>query len=117
MAVQAETRSKDLAPKRWDNLRALIRDSGVVHIEDISRRLKVSAGTVRRGVPWFQLCRLARNSGRAQKVISATAIAWVMRVVFKNGIMRGMVCYLTYSCALFHTIPSSVGVQIAYPAG
>jgi DeoR family transcriptional regulator, fructose operon transcriptional repressor len=39
---------KDLAPQRWDNLRTLIRDSGVIRIEDLCRRLKVSAGTVRR---------------------------------------------------------------------
>ncbi len=39
---------KALAPQRWDNLRALIRDSGVIRVEDLSRRLKVSAATVRR---------------------------------------------------------------------
>jgi DeoR/GlpR family transcriptional regulator of sugar metabolism len=39
---------KALAPQRWDNLRALIRDSGVIRIEDLCRRLKVSPATVRR---------------------------------------------------------------------
>jgi DeoR/GlpR family transcriptional regulator of sugar metabolism len=37
-----------LAPQRWDNLRALIRDSGVIRVEDLCRRLKVSPATVRR---------------------------------------------------------------------
>jgi DeoR/GlpR family transcriptional regulator of sugar metabolism len=39
---------KALAPQRWDNLRALIRDRGVIRIEDLCRRLKVSPATVRR---------------------------------------------------------------------
>lgn len=39
---------KALAPQRWDQLRALIRDSGAIRIEDLRRRLKVSAATVRR---------------------------------------------------------------------
>lgn len=39
---------KALAPQRWDNLRALIRDSGVSRVEDLCRQLKVSAATVRR---------------------------------------------------------------------
>ena len=39
---------KALAPQRWDNLRALIRDRGVIRIEDLCRELKVSAATVRR---------------------------------------------------------------------
>jgi DeoR/GlpR family transcriptional regulator of sugar metabolism len=39
---------KALAPQRWNNLRALIRESGVIRIEDLCRRLKVSAATVRR---------------------------------------------------------------------
>src|SRR5512136_656502 len=39
---------KDLAPQRWDNLRALIRDRGVIRIEDLCRELKVSPATVRR---------------------------------------------------------------------
>lgn len=39
---------KALAPQRWDNLRALIRDSGVIRVEDLCRRLKVSPATVRR---------------------------------------------------------------------
>ena len=39
---------KALAPQRWDNLRALIRDSGVIRIEDLCRQLKVSPATVRR---------------------------------------------------------------------
>ncbi len=43
-----ETDHKALAPQRQDSLRALIRDSGVIRIEDLCRRLKVSAATVRR---------------------------------------------------------------------
>ncbi|MCX6936181.1 MAG: DeoR/GlpR family DNA-binding transcription regulator [Verrucomicrobia bacterium] len=39
---------KALAPQRWDDLRALIRDSGVIRIEDLCRRLKVSPATIRR---------------------------------------------------------------------
>jgi len=39
---------KALAPQRWDNLRALVRDSGVSRVEDLCRQLKVSAATVRR---------------------------------------------------------------------
>ncbi len=37
-----------LAPQRWSELRAVIRDSGVMRIEDLARRLGVSAATVRR---------------------------------------------------------------------
>ena len=44
----ADIDQKALAPQRWDNLRALIRDSGVIRIEDLCRRLKVSPATVRR---------------------------------------------------------------------
>lgn len=39
---------KALAPERWDNLRALIRERGVIRVEDLCRELKVSAPTVRR---------------------------------------------------------------------
>ena len=39
---------KALAPQRWDDLRALIRDRGVIRIEDLCRQLKVSPATVRR---------------------------------------------------------------------
>jgi DeoR/GlpR family transcriptional regulator of sugar metabolism len=39
---------KALAPQRWDNLRALIRERGVIRVEDLCRQLKVSAPTVRR---------------------------------------------------------------------
>jgi len=44
----ADIDQKALAPQRWDNLRALIRDSGVIRVEDLCRRLKVSPATVRR---------------------------------------------------------------------
>lgn len=44
----AETEPKALAPQRWDTLRALIRDTGVIRVEDLCRRLEVSAATVRR---------------------------------------------------------------------
>lgn len=39
---------KALAPRRWDDLRTLIRDCGVIRIEDLCRELKVSPATVRR---------------------------------------------------------------------
>lgn len=39
---------KALAPQRWNDLRALIRESGVIRVEDLCRRLNVSAATVRR---------------------------------------------------------------------
>src|ERR1022692_3409799 len=39
---------KALAPQRWHDLRALIRESGIIRVEDLCRRLKVSAATVRR---------------------------------------------------------------------
>jgi len=39
---------KELAPQRWDRLRALIRESGVIGSEEICRRLAVSPATVRR---------------------------------------------------------------------
>jgi DeoR/GlpR family transcriptional regulator of sugar metabolism len=44
----ADIDQKALAPQRWDNLRALIRDSGVIRVEDLCRQLKVSPATVRR---------------------------------------------------------------------
>ncbi len=43
-----ELDTKALAPQRWNDLRALIRDSGVIRVEDLCRRLGVSAATVRR---------------------------------------------------------------------
>ncbi len=39
---------KELAPRRHDNLRELIRGSGVIRVEEICRRLRVSPATVRR---------------------------------------------------------------------
>jgi DeoR/GlpR family transcriptional regulator of sugar metabolism len=39
---------KALAPQRWDNLRTLIRERGVIRIEDLCRQLKVSPATMRR---------------------------------------------------------------------
>jgi DeoR family transcriptional regulator, fructose operon transcriptional repressor len=39
---------KALAPQRWNHLRALIRDNGVIRVEDLCRQLKVSPATVRR---------------------------------------------------------------------
>jgi DeoR/GlpR family transcriptional regulator of sugar metabolism len=44
----ASTDSKDLAPLRLDNLRQLIRQSGVIRIEALCRQLGVSPATVRR---------------------------------------------------------------------
>jgi DeoR/GlpR family transcriptional regulator of sugar metabolism len=46
--VNANLDQKALAPQRWDSLRALIRDNGVNRVEDLGRRLRVSAATVRR---------------------------------------------------------------------
>jgi DeoR/GlpR family transcriptional regulator of sugar metabolism len=40
--------TKALAPQRWDNLRMLIRERGVIRIEDLCRQLKVSPATMRR---------------------------------------------------------------------
>src|SRR4051812_37453651 len=39
---------KELAPQRHDNLRELIRGSGVIRVEEICQRLGVSPATVRR---------------------------------------------------------------------
>ncbi|MBM3861237.1 MAG: DeoR/GlpR transcriptional regulator [Verrucomicrobia bacterium] len=39
---------RDLAPQRLDNLRALIRESGVIRVEALCRQLGVSPATVRR---------------------------------------------------------------------
>jgi DeoR/GlpR family transcriptional regulator of sugar metabolism len=39
---------KELAPRRLDNLRELIRGQGVIRIEEICRQLRVSPATVRR---------------------------------------------------------------------
>ncbi|HWQ93192.1 MAG TPA: DeoR/GlpR family DNA-binding transcription regulator [Clostridia bacterium] len=46
--TSSDTDPKALAPQRWDQLRALIRDSGVIRVEDLCHRLNVSAATVRR---------------------------------------------------------------------
>jgi len=53
---------KALAPQRWDNLRALIRDRGVNRVEDLRRRLKVSPATVRRDLD------LLERSGAIRRV-------------------------------------------------
>ena len=39
---------KELAPRRLDNLRELIRSKGVIRIEEICSQLRVSPATVRR---------------------------------------------------------------------
>ncbi len=39
---------KELAPRRLDNLRELIREKGVIRVEEICSRLRVSPATVRR---------------------------------------------------------------------
>ncbi len=46
--IMTDVDQKALAPQRWDHLRALIRDSGVIRVEDLCRRLRVSPATVRR---------------------------------------------------------------------
>jgi DeoR/GlpR family transcriptional regulator of sugar metabolism len=43
-----DSTQKSLAPRRKDDLRTLIRESGVIRIEDLCRRLNVSPATVRR---------------------------------------------------------------------
>jgi DeoR/GlpR family transcriptional regulator of sugar metabolism len=48
MLDSSKNGEKALAPRRWENLRALLRQSGVSRVEDLSRQLKVSAATVRR---------------------------------------------------------------------
>jgi len=48
MLIMAATDNKTLAPQRWDALRALIRERGVIRVEDLCRELRVSAATVRR---------------------------------------------------------------------
>ena len=42
------TNHKELAPRRLDNLRELIRGKGVIRVEEICSRLRVSPATVRR---------------------------------------------------------------------
>jgi len=39
---------KTLAPERWDQLRALIRDHGIIRVEDLCRQVRASPATVRR---------------------------------------------------------------------
>jgi len=39
---------KELAPQRWEALREMIRQSGVIRVDDLCRRLHVSPATVRR---------------------------------------------------------------------
>lgn len=43
-----ELDQKELAPLRWDRLRKLLRESGVLRVEDLGRQLQVSVATVRR---------------------------------------------------------------------
>jgi len=66
MDNMVELDQKALAPQRWDTLRALIRDTGVIRIEDLCRRLGVSAATVRRDLD--QLERGGAIRKRMQKV-------------------------------------------------
>ena len=44
----ADNEPRDLAPQRLDNIRALIRESGVIRVEALCRQLGVSPATVRR---------------------------------------------------------------------
>jgi len=60
--VNPDFDQKALAPQRWDNLRALIRDNGVNRVEDLCRRLRVSAATVRRDLD------LLERSGAIRRV-------------------------------------------------
>ncbi|NQU09313.1 DeoR/GlpR transcriptional regulator [bacterium] len=39
---------RELAPRRWDQLRSLVRQRGVVRLDDLCRALRVSPATVRR---------------------------------------------------------------------
>jgi DeoR/GlpR family transcriptional regulator of sugar metabolism len=57
----AEIDQKALAPQRWDNLRALIRDSGVIRVEDLCRQLNVSPATVRRDLDQLEKSGLIRR--------------------------------------------------------
>jgi DeoR/GlpR family transcriptional regulator of sugar metabolism len=47
-ATMTKKNHKELAPKRWDNLRVLIRQHGVIRIEELCRQMRVSPATMRR---------------------------------------------------------------------
>ncbi len=71
MANMPDLDQKALAPQRWNDLRALIRESGVIRVEDICRRLKVSAATVRRDLDQLErLGAIQRVHGGAVSVES-----------------------------------------------
>lgn len=46
--------SRDLAPKRLEQLRSIVRESRVVRIDELSRLLKVSSATVRRDLDYLE---------------------------------------------------------------
>jgi DeoR family transcriptional regulator, fructose operon transcriptional repressor len=53
--------SKELAPKRWDNLRALIRQNGVIRIEELCRQMRVSPATMRRDLDQLERAGVIRR--------------------------------------------------------
>jgi DeoR/GlpR family transcriptional regulator of sugar metabolism len=60
---------KSLAPQRWNALRALIRDSGVIRVEDLCHRLQVSPATIRRDLDQLeQIGAIRRVHGGAVSV-------------------------------------------------
>lgn len=56
-----EPDQKALAPQRWHDLRALIRDRRVIRVEDLCRQLRVSAATVRRDLDQLERCGAIRR--------------------------------------------------------
>src|SRR5512138_247703 len=71
MASMPDLDQKALAPQRWNDLRALIRESGVIRVEDLCRRLNVSAATVRRDLDQLErLGAIQRVHGGAVSVES-----------------------------------------------
>jgi DeoR family transcriptional regulator, fructose operon transcriptional repressor len=52
---------RELAPRRWDNLRDLVRQSGVIRVEELCRQLGVSPATVRRDLDQLETGGLIRR--------------------------------------------------------
>ena len=51
---RGDVQHKDLAPKRLEQLRSIVRESRVVRIDELSRLLKVSSATVRRDLDYLE---------------------------------------------------------------
>jgi len=61
-SIMAYSDQKELAPKRWETLREMVRQSGVIRIDDLCRRLDVSPATVRRDLDQLE------STGAIQRV-------------------------------------------------